>query len=122
MIAFMEAHINEFGVEPMCRVLQVSPSTWYEHARRKKDPDKCPLRAKKDIELCAHIRRVHEENFGVYGARKVWRQLQREGLDVARCTVERLMKSMNLQGVVRRQAEEDGDQRHARRTRSNASL
>jgi transposase InsO family protein len=97
----MQAHIDEFGVEPMCRVLQISPSTWYEHAGRKKDPDKRPARARKDAELSAHIRRVYEENFGVYGARKVWRQLQREGLDVARCTVERLMKIMNLQGIVR---------------------
>ena len=101
MIAFMDGHINEFGVEPMCRVLQISPSTWYEHARRKKDPEKRPLRARKDTELCTQIRRVYEENFGVYGARKVWRQLLREGFDVARCTVERLMKYMNLQGVVR---------------------
>jgi len=101
MMAFMEAHRSEFGVEPMCRVLQIAPSTWYEHARRREAPARLPARARKDAEIVAHIRRVHEENFGVYGARKVWRQLQREGIQVARCTVERLMKAIGLQGVVR---------------------
>jgi hypothetical protein len=85
----------------MCRVLQIAPSTWHEHARRKADPGRLPRRAKRDGELSVHIRRVFEENFGVYGVRKVWRQLTREGVDVARCTVARLMKAMGLQGVVR---------------------
>jgi putative transposase len=71
----MEAHMREFGVEPMCRVLQIAPSTWYEHARRKADPGRLPRRAKRDGELSVHIRRVFEDNFGVYGVRKVWRQL-----------------------------------------------
>ena len=97
----MEAHMREFGVEPMCRVLQIAPSTWYEHARRKADPGRLPRRAKRDGELSVHIRRVFEDNFGVYGVRKIWRQLTREGVDVARCTVARLMKAMGLQGVVR---------------------
>ena len=97
----MEAHVNEFGVEPMCRVLQIAPSTWHERARRKADPDRLPPRAKRDAELSVHIRRVFEENFGVYGVRKVWRQLTREGIAVARCTVARLMQAMGLQGVVR---------------------
>jgi putative transposase len=101
VIGFMEAHLREFGVEPMCRVLQIAPSTWYEHARRKVDPGRLSRRAKRDGELSVHIRRVFEENFGVYGVRKVWRQLKREGFDVARCTVARLMKAMGLQGVVR---------------------
>jgi len=101
MMAFMEAHRSEFGVEPICRVLQIAPATWYEHARRREAPARLPARARKDAEIVAHIRRVHEENFGVYGARKVWRQLQREGIQVARCTVERLMKAIGLQGVVR---------------------
>ncbi len=101
MIGFVEAHTREFGVEPMCRVLQIAPSTWYEHARRKADPGRLPRRAKRDGELSVYIRRVFEENFGVYGVRKVWRQLMREGVDVARCTVARLMKAMGLQGVVR---------------------
>ena len=85
----------------MCRVLQIAPSTWYEHARRKADPGCLPRRAKRDGELSVHIRRVFEDNFGVYGVRKIWRQLTREGVDVARCTVARLMKAMGLQGVVR---------------------
>ena len=69
MIGFMEAHVNEFGVEPMGRVLQIAPSTWHERARRKADPDRLPPRAKRDAELSVHIRRVFEENFGVYGVR-----------------------------------------------------
>jgi putative transposase len=101
VIGFMEAHVNEFGVEPMCRVLQIAPSTWHERARRKADPDRLPPRAKRDAELSVHIRRVFEENFGVYGVRKVWRQLTRDGIAVARCTVARLMQAMGLQGVVR---------------------
>jgi transposase InsO family protein len=101
VIGFMEAHMREFGVEPMCRVLQIAPSTWYEHARREADPGRMPRRAKRDGELSVHIRRVFEDNFGVYGVRKVWRQLRREDVDVARCTVARLMKAMGLQGVVR---------------------
>ena len=97
----MEAHVNEFGVEPMCRVLQIALSTWHEHARRKADPDRLPERAKRDAELSVHMRRVFAENFSVYGVRKVWRQLTREGIAVARCTVARLMRAMGLQGVVR---------------------
>jgi transposase InsO family protein len=101
VIAFMETHVGEFGVEPMCRVLQIAPSTWHEHARRKANPARLSARAKRDAELSAEIRRVHAENFGVYGVRKVWRQLQREGLSMARCTVARLMKTLGLEGVVR---------------------
>jgi transposase InsO family protein len=101
VIAFMEAHVGDFGVEPICRVLQIAPSTWHEHARRKTDPSRRPARARRDAELSVQIRRVFVENFGVYGVRKVWRQLRREGIGVARCTVARLMKAMNLQGVVR---------------------
>jgi transposase InsO family protein len=82
-------------------VLQIAPSTWHEHARRKADPARLSARAKRDAELSAEIRRVHAENFGVYGVRKVWRQLQREGLSMARCTVARLMKALGLEGVVR---------------------
>jgi transposase InsO family protein len=85
----------------MCRVLQIAPSTWHEHARRKADPDRLPRRAKRDAELSVQIRRVFDENFGVYGVRKVWKQRAREGIAVARCTVARLMKTMGLEGVVR---------------------
>jgi transposase InsO family protein len=101
VIGFMEAHVSDFGVEPMCRVLQIAPSTWHEHARRKADPDRLPRRAKRDAELSVQIRRVFEENFDVYGVRKIWKQLAREGIAVARCTVARLMKAMGLEGVVR---------------------
>jgi putative transposase len=101
VIAFMEAHVGDFGVEPICRVLQIAPSTWHEHARRKTDPSRRPARARRDAELSVQSRRVFFENFGVYGVRKVWRQLRREGIGVARCTVARLMKAMNLQGVIR---------------------
>lgn len=100
-MGFMEAHVSDFGVEPMCRVLQIAPSTWHEHARRKADPGRLPRRAKRDAELSVQIRQVFDENFGVYGVRKVWRQLAREGIAVARCTVARLMKAMGLEGVVR---------------------
>ena len=92
---------KEFGVEPMCRMLHFAPSTWHKHARRKADPDRLPERAKRDAELSVHIRRIFAWNFSVYGVRKVWRQLTREGVAVARCTVARLMKALGLQGVVR---------------------
>jgi hypothetical protein len=119
VIAFMEAHVGDFGVEPICRVLQIAPSTWHEHARRKADPSRRPARARRDAELSVQIRRVFVENFGVYGVRKVWRQLRREGIGVARGTVARLMQAMNLQGVVRARrcpgpAETDDDQRQGR--------
>jgi hypothetical protein len=83
VIGFMEAHVSDLGVEPMCRVLQIAPSTWHEHARRKADPDRLPRRAKRDAELSVQIRRVFDENFGVYGVRKVWKQLARDGIEVA---------------------------------------
>jgi putative transposase len=103
VIGFMEAHVSDFGVEPMCRVLQIAPSTWHEHARRKADPDRLPQRVKRDAELSVQIRRVFDENFGVSGVRKVWKQLARDGIEVARCTVARLMTAMGLEGVVRGQ-------------------
>ena len=82
-------------------VLQIAPSTWYEHARCRTDPDRRSKRAKQDAGLSAHIRRVFEANFGVDGVRKVWRQLARENIAAARCTVARLMRRMGLQGIVR---------------------
>jgi hypothetical protein len=69
VIGFLEAHVYEFGVEPMCRVLHIAPSTWHEHARRKADPDRLPERAKRDAELSVHIRRIFAENFSVYGVK-----------------------------------------------------
>jgi putative transposase len=101
MIAFIDAHRGVFGVEPICRVLPIAPSTDHAHAARRADPGKLSCRAKRDEVLKAQIRRVFEENFRVYGVRKLWRQLDREGIAVARCTVARLMKVMGLQGVVR---------------------
>ena len=101
MIAFIDAHRETYGVEPICRVLPIAPSTYYAHAARRADPTKLSARAKRDAELKAKIRRVFEENFSVYGVRKVWHQLRREGETVARCTVARLMKAMGLAGVIR---------------------
>jgi transposase InsO family protein len=101
MIAFIDDHRGVYGVEPICRELRIAPSTYHAHAARRADPSKAPPRARRDAVLCAEIRRVWEENFQVYGVRKVWRQLSREGIDMARCTVARLMHQMGLQGVVR---------------------
>jgi putative transposase len=104
MIAFIDEHRDVFGVEPICRVLPIAPSTYHEHAARSKDPARAPAREKRDAELRREIRCLFETNFGVYGVRKVWRQLKREGTGVARCTVARLMKRMGLKGVVRGKA------------------
>ena len=101
MLGFIEAHRQEHGVEPICKVLPIAPSTWRRHAARAADPAKLPARAQRDAGLKADIRRVFEENFQVYGVRKVWRQLQREGIQVARCTVARLMREMGLRGAIR---------------------
>jgi hypothetical protein len=101
MIAFIDEHRALHGVEPICRVLPIAPLTYHAHAARRADPGKLPARARRDVTLRSEIRRVYEENFCVYGVRKVWRQLLREGIAVARCTVARLMRTMGLQGVVR---------------------
>jgi putative transposase len=101
MIAFIDEHRALHGVEPICRVLPIAPSTYHADAARRTDPGKLPARAQRDAVLKIAIRRVYEENFGVYGVRKVWRQLGREGIAIARCTVVRLMRTMGLQGVVR---------------------
>jgi putative transposase len=101
MIAFIDEHRAVHGVEPICRLLPIAPSTYYAHAARRADPAKLPARAQSDAVLMIEIRRVFEENFRVYGVRKIWRQLGREGIRVARCTVARLMRAMGLQGAVR---------------------
>ena len=85
MIAFIDDHREVHGVEPICRVLLIAPSTYHVHAARQADPAKLPPRAKSDAVLMIEIRRVFEANFCVYGVRKVWRQLGREGIDIARC-------------------------------------
>jgi transposase InsO family protein len=101
MYAFVDAHRPEYGVEPICRVLQIAPSGYYEHRARAADPARRPARAQRDETLREAIRRVWDANHQVYGARKVWQQLRREGAAVARCTVERLMGELGLAGVVR---------------------
>ena len=101
MIVFIDDHRGAYGVEPICRVLKIAPSSYHAHAARRRRPDTAPPRVQRDAALRVEIRRVFDENFQVYGVRKVWRQLVREGEDVARCTVARLMRRMGLQGVIR---------------------
>jgi len=96
MIAYIHAHKDRYGVEPICRVLPIAPSTYYAAHHRPSS-----ARAVRDAKLKGEIARVHAEHFGVYGARKVWRQLGREGITVARCTVERLLGELHLEGVRR---------------------
>jgi transposase InsO family protein len=101
MVAYVDAHRDEYGVEPICNVLPIAPSTYYEHKARQADPTRLPPRVLRDAVLRDEIERVWTENLQVYGANKVWRQLAREGRKVARCTVERLMRHMGFQGVTR---------------------
>ena len=101
MIAFIDEHREAYGVEPICKVLPIAPSTYHEHAARRADPSRMPVRTKRDAELRREIQRVFDENLCVYGVRKVWHQLRREGIPVARCTVARLMCDMGLAGVIR---------------------
>jgi transposase InsO family protein len=98
MSAVIDELRAEYGVEPACRVLEVAPSTYYAVKARERNPSS---RARRDAELIERIRRIYNENYGVYGVRKVWWQLRREGVDVARCTVERLMSRAGLRGAVR---------------------
>jgi putative transposase len=101
MIAFIDDHRGAYGVEPICKVLPIAPSTYHADVARRLDPSKRSARAKRDAALRPEVARVFAENFEVYGARKVWRQMKREGFEVARCTVERLMQGMGLHGVIR---------------------
>ena len=101
MMAFIDAHRAEYGVEPICQELPIAPSTYYEAKARERDPARLPARARRDRELEPEIQRVWHENFDVYGVRKTWRQMNREGLRVARCTVGRLMHRLGLRGAVR---------------------
>jgi transposase InsO family protein len=101
MVSFIDDHQAEYGVEPICAELPIPPSTYYEQKARAADPSRLPPRAHRDSVLKGEIRRVWEDNFRVYGARKVWRQLNREQIVTARCTVERLMRRLGIQGVVR---------------------
>ena len=101
MIAFIDDHRGQHGVEPICKQLPVAISTYYEHKLREKNSDRAPERVKQDRWRSVEIQRVWDENQQVYGANKVWRQLKREDIAMARCTVERLMKQLGLEGVVR---------------------
>ncbi len=101
MRSFIDQQRGRFGVEPICKLLRVAPSAYWRHAARQRDPALLSARARRDAFLMPHIQRVWQANFQVYGADKVWRQLQREGIQVARCTVERLMRRLGLRGVRR---------------------
>ncbi len=104
MVRYIDAHKNRFGVEPICQVLPIAPSTYYEQKARQRDPGRCPARYHQDEVLKPEITRVWHENFQVYGARKVRKQLKRESTPAARCTVERLMKVLGLRGARRGKA------------------
>ena len=101
MIQFIEDHRDDHGVEPICRVLPIAPATFYDNMAKRADPSRLSDRAKRDAELKPEIERVFEQNLKVYGVRKVWRQMHREGFDIARCTVARLMKDIGIEGVIR---------------------
>jgi putative transposase len=101
MVDFIDKNRDEFGVETISKMLPIAPSTFYAHIERRHTPEKSPPRVLRDAALKPVVQRVYDDNFQVYGAEKVWLQMNREGEGVARCTVERLMKSMGLQGVVR---------------------
>ena len=98
MIAFIDDHRDAYGVEPICRVLPIAPSTYYEHVAQRQDPSRLSARAREDLILKPEIARVFAESFAVYGVRKVWRQMMREGFVIARCTVERLMRTHGIEG------------------------
>jgi len=95
MIAFIDDHRGAHGVEPICKVLPIAPSTYRAHVAKRRDPAKLSARARQDAALKIEVRRVFDDNFAVYGVRKVWRQLKREGFDVARCAVSRLAPDLD---------------------------
>jgi putative transposase len=101
MIAFIDEHKASFGVEPICETIEIAPATYYEHKRQEREPDRRSARAKRDEALMPEILRVFDANYKVYGVRKVWKQLLREGFEVAKCTVRRLMRQMGLRGATR---------------------
>jgi putative transposase len=101
MVSYIDEHKDRFGVEPICSALPIAPSTYYTRKEHKRDPAKRSDRAKRDEALTPEIQRVWDENYRVYGARKIWLQLNREEIEVARCTVARLMKDLEIQGVRR---------------------
>jgi putative transposase len=101
VMSFIDDHREELGIEPICRELAIASSSYHEHAARLADPQRRSARARRDDEIKAQITRVHAASFGLYGTRKVWHQLRREGTKVAKCTIERLMQAMRLAGVRR---------------------
>ena len=101
MIAFVDDHRDVYGVEPICKVLPIAPSAYRARVAQRRDPSRLSARARRDLDLKPQIARVFAENFAVYGVRKVWRQMRREEISLARCTVERLMRQMGLRGVIR---------------------
>ncbi|HEV2085212.1 MAG TPA: IS3 family transposase [Gemmatimonadales bacterium] len=101
MVGFIDAHREMYGVEPICAVLPIAPSTYYEQKARQADPRRQPARVQREARLRPEIQRVWQANRRVYGAKKVWKQLNRETIPVARCTVARLMRDLGLRGVVR---------------------
>lgn len=101
MTVFIDEHQAAYGVEPICKLMPIAPSTYYEQKARRADPTRLPERAHHDAVLCDEIKRVWDESRRLYGARKVWRQLRREGIEAARCTVERLMRQLVITGAVR---------------------
>jgi putative transposase len=100
MMAFIDDHREAIGVEPVCKVSPIAPSTYRAQAATRRDPAKGSAKARRDAVLREKIRRVYDDNFQVYAVRKVWRQMNREGENVARCTVARL-RAMGLKGAVR---------------------
>src|SRR5690554_4497410 len=101
MVDYIDEHVDRYGVEPICAVLPIAPSTYYAYKACKSDVTLLSARARRDAELEIEITRVWNENFRAYGAYKIWKQLTREGIRVARCTVERLMRKLGIRGVVR---------------------
>ena len=101
MTAFIDEHREVYGVEPICRALPIAPSPCYTHGARKADPERSPFRSWCDDAGCVEVRRVFDDNSQVCGARKLWKQLGREGFRVTRCTVARLMSRLGLAGVIR---------------------
>ena len=101
MRAFIDQHRHTHGIEPICNTLQIAPSGYRRYVARQRDTARLSKRAKRDATLVLHIERVWQANLRVYGADKVWMQMRREGIAVARCTVERLMRRLGLRGVIR---------------------
>ncbi len=114
MITFIDDHRGAHGVEPICKVLPIAPSTYHAHVAKRRDPARLSARARQDAALKIEVRRVFDQNFSVYGVRKVWRQLKREGFDVARCTVSRLMRDLGPARGRPRQARQNHGQRQGR--------